>query len=257
MKHSVPAVLAAALFALVLSTFALAEDLSNGTWTIQPARQGNIELELRSEGSGDEEHISAGSYSSPQEIGLQPGDLNSPSHSVHFTIRRDAGTLDFTGTVGDGVGAGHYTYAPNAAYADGVAKRGYDRPTARQQLVATTLDISNAYIDGIIATGVRPSSFAKLIAFRALRVTPQGIRDLRQQFGALDEESVITFTALHIDTAYIKELAAAGYTNLSSHEVTELKALHVDGAYIRRVQAHGYKHPTVQQLVELKALKII
>jgi hypothetical protein len=109
----------------------------------------------------------------------------------------------------------------------------------------------------VIAAGIRPSSFEKTIAFRALGVTPQRIRDMRQQFGSIDEESVITLTALHVDSTYIRELAAAGYTNLSASQLTELKALHVDGAYIRRVQSHGFKHPTVEQLVQLKALHVI
>jgi hypothetical protein len=219
-------------------------------------------------------------------VGLQPGDLQGSSHPVRFTMHRDAGSIDFTGTAGDGVGAGQFTFTPSSAYDDAVAKRGFDRPSIREQLAAATLDISLSYIDAIDATGIHPGSYSKLIAFRALGVTSQSIRELRGQFPDMDEENVITFTALHItpqyasemraagvsgvdahtlvtlralhvDPAYIKELASVGYANLSANDLTELKALHVDAAYIRRVQSHGYKHPTVRQLVQLKAMKIL
>jgi hypothetical protein len=262
----------------------LAENVLSGTWTIQPATTaGHVRLELRSDNERSQHDSS--NYT-PADLGLSASDISAPSHAAHFTMRRDAGSIDFTGTLGDGVGAGHYTFTPSAAYGDALAKRGYARPSIEEQLAATTLDISISYIDSIAATGVKPSEYGKLIAFRALGVTPQSIRDLRGQFGSLDESDVITFTALHItpqyaaemraagvsgvdqhtlvtlralhvDPAYIQELASVGYTNLTANQLTELKALHVDADYIRRVQAHGYKHPTVQQLVQLKALKII
>jgi hypothetical protein len=286
MKQARIPIFAMAFIAILWPSLALGQNTITGTWSIQPASTpGRIELELQTEDtSGRHSHDS--SQFTPQEIGLQPGDLQSSSHPVHFVIRRDAGVVDFTGTAGDGVGAGHFTFTASDSYAGALAKRGIERPSGSEQLAAVTLDISLDYIDSVTATGIRPSSYGKLIAFRALGVTPEGIRDLRRQFGSMDEEDVITFTALHItpqyaaelraagvsdldphslialramhvDTAYIKELASLGYNNLSAQELQELKALHVDAAFIRRVQAHGYKHPSVQQLVELKAMKIL
>jgi hypothetical protein len=287
MKRSRTALFALAFLSALLPVFASAQNAISGTWSIEPAsRQGKIELDLRTDDEFGRGHSHDSSQYTAQDIGLQPSDLSSPAHPVHFTMRRDAGTIDFTGTAGDGVGAGHFTFTPSAAYGDALAKRGFDRPSAREQLAATTLDISVAYIDAIAATGVRPSSYGNLIAFRALGVTPEGIRDLRRQFGNVDEGNVITFTALHItpqyaaemraagvsdldphtlvslralhvDAAYIKELASAGYSNLTGPELEQLKAMNVDASYIRRVRAHGYKHPTVRQLIELKAMKIL
>jgi hypothetical protein len=277
------------IFALVVAALcapiaAPAQSVLTGTWTIQPSSTaGHIRLELRS----DDEHSSENSSKyTPADLGLQASDISGPSHAAHFAMRRDAGSIDFTGTLGEGVGSGHYTFSPSAAYRDALTKRGYGRPGIEEQLAATTLDISLSYIDAITATGVHPSDYGKLIAFRALGVTPQSIRDLRRQFGTMSDGDIITFTALHItpqyaadmraagvtdmdahdlvslralhvDPTYIKELASVGYSNLSADQLTQLKALHVDADYIRRVQSHGYKHPTVQQLVQLKALKII
>ena len=287
MKRSITAIFALVLVTALSGSVVFAQNVTTGTWSVQPASvPGKIELDLRAEDASGSRHDHDSSQFTAQDIGLQPGDLTGASHPVHFTLRRDAGSIDFTGIAGDGVGAGHFTFTPSGTYADAVAKRGYERPDNEHQLAATMLDISISYIDAIAATGIRPSSYDKLIAFRALGVTPQSISELRRQFGSMDEENVITFTALHItpqyaaemraagisdldprslvslralhvDTAYIKELGSLGYSNLSAHELEELKALHVDAAFIRRVQSHGYKHPTVQQLVELRAMRIL
>lgn len=257
MKHSRRALFTFVFLAALIPAIVFAQNVITGTWSIQPAViAGRLELELRTN-TETGHHSHGSSQFTAQDLGLQPSDLEGASHPVNFTMRRDAGSIDFTGTAADGVAAGHFTFTSNPAYGDALAKRGLDRPTGEEQLAAVTLDISLSYIGGISAAGVRPTSYGKVIAFRALGITPQSIRDLRRQFGSLDEDGLVTFSALHITPAYIHELASAGYTNLSANELTELKALNVDGAYIRRVQAHGYKHPTVRQLVELKAMKIL
>jgi hypothetical protein len=255
MKRALAALVTMALAITLLPVVVLAADSTDGTWIIQPARSGEkVQLELRWDGEESDNYNSSFRL---EDLGLQRRDLDSPAHSVHFVVRRDAGTIDFNGSAGDGVGSGRFTFSPSSAYRDAMAKRGYDIPNVREQLAALTLDISLSYTDAIAATGVKPSSYGNLIAYRALGITPQSIADLRRQFGSLGEQDVITFSALHIDAGYIKELASVGYTNLSAHEITELRALHVDADYIRRVQAHGYKHPTVRQLVELKAMRIL
>jgi hypothetical protein len=257
MKYSRTALFALLFLAALTPAIGFAQNVITGTWSIQPANTaGRLELELRTNTeTGHHSHDT--SQFTVHDLGLQPADLEGASHPVHFTLRRDAGSIDFTGTAADDVAAGHFTFTSNPEYGDALAKRGLDRPTGEEQLAAVTLDISLSYIDGITSAGIRPTSYGKVIAFRALGIIPQSIRELRRQFGSLDEEGLITFSALHITPGYIQELASAGYTNLSAHELTELKALNVDGAYIRRVQAHGYKHPTVRQLVELKAMNIL
>jgi hypothetical protein len=280
--------LSALLLAIAVSnTAAVAQNVINGTWAIQPGTSaGQVRLELRYPRPGESDRFEYQHDSSIESLGLRSSDLTSPSHPVHFVLRRDAGELDFNGTLGDGVGAGHYAFTPSGSYADAMASRGIGRPDVRAQLAATLLDASLSYANSMIAAGLRPSSFDKLIAFRALEITPDSVRSLRQAFGPMNEDDVITFTALHItpeyaaqmraagladldahtlvslkalhvDAAYIHDLASLGYDHLSAHELTELKALHVDAQYIRRVQSHGYKHPSIHQLVELKALHII
>lgn len=56
--------------------------------------------------------------------------------------------------------------------------------------------------------------------------------------------------------AYIDELAAVGYTNLTVDQLVQLKALGVTADYIRGIEDAGFHHPSITQLVRLKALDV-
>ena len=257
MKRAIAGIAAFVLIALPTLT-AAAHFAQNGTWTIQAEKAaGQVEIDLRQDGAGEPSRVHDSRDFSMQMLGLQPADLNSAPHPVHFTLRRDAGVIDFTGTMGNGAGAGRYTFTPSAAYAQAIAARGMDRPDEEKEFVAVLLDISLPYMDSIIAAGVRLSSFDKLIPLRALGITAASIQSLQRSFGPMNEDDLITFTALHITPEYATQMRALGVTGLTTHDLVTLKALHVDSEYVRRVQAHGFKHPTAQQLVQLKAMHIL
>ena len=286
MKH-----LASALFSLLLASAALTAayagdgSIRAGTWSISPAdTAGQVQLELRSAGNGGEnesDHSIA-----LARLGLRPSDLEGGSHDVRFALRGEAGQVDFTGSASRGTGAGNFTFSPSASFAQGVSSRGIPAPEDRALLSAVLLDVTLGYIDAIRGSGVQVTRFDRIIALRALGATAQSAAALRSSFGSLDDEELITLTALHVDANYTRDLAASGYRGLTAHDVVTFRALHVDGAYIRAIgdagyrgvsahdlitlkalhidgafirnaQAHGFSHPTIQQLIRLKVMNVL
>ncbi|MGZ3553143.1 MAG: hypothetical protein ACXWNK_13730 [Vulcanimicrobiaceae bacterium] len=265
---------------------AAAQSQMAGTWTIQPARDGYVHLSLRY--MPDATQRATDDYSSDvalATLGLTPAQISGANHDASFSIARDAGTVAFAGTLGQGVGAGHFTFVPSAVYAAELAKRGIDAPGTHGQLAATMLDLRIDYVDAMASAGYPTKSFERLITFRALHITPGYARTLRSAFGDIDEERLVSLSALHVtpqyasdlrnagvtgldarmlvqmkalgvDAAYIKELADAGYPHLSANQLTQLRALHIDKTYINRLESHGMKNLSIEDLVRLKALNI-
>lgn len=214
-----------AAFVLIAAPLAAQTPLT-GTWTIEPSgavHSGMVHLRLRlSRNDSDGNDLALAS------LGLQQRDFDAAPHPASFALTRDAGRIDFSGTLGDGTGSGRFTFSPNPAYAAVMEQHGWSIKGGDYALAAVLLDISRAYADGLLAQGARISSFEHLIALRALGVTSQ----------------------------YAGELAGVGYRSLTDTNLIQLKALGVDAAYVRYLAAHGYRNLSVSQLVRLKALKV-
>jgi hypothetical protein len=205
-----------------------------------------------------------------------------PPSSADFSIRREAGTFHFTGTLGSRGGSGQFTFTPNDAFASGLAARKLKTRDSHELMAAASIDLTLAYIDSIRAAGYPDLSFDNLLAFRAVGVTPQSISESRSLFGQLPAgevistaalhvtpayvqelrsmgigpvtaERAVTFKALHIDKGYIAELARLGYAHMDPQDIVSFKAMHIDAAYLQHLRQHGLKNLTPQQVIEMKA----
>jgi len=83
----------------------------------------------------------------------------------------------------------------------------------------------------------------------AMRLSANAVSTAKQSVGA-------PVTVAANSPAYIDELAAAGYTNLSVDELVQMKAVGVTAGYIRGLEDAGLPHPTVEQLVRLRAIGV-
>ncbi len=243
-----------AVVAVAAFTASANADVAHGTWNIT-ADHGAVQLETRwNSGSGrhDNEHSSAIDAAA---LGISKA-LASPGQHVTFNLHREAGDYAFDGWLGNGEGAGNYTFAPNESFFTALRKRGYDVQTLDYEIAFGNLDITTQYVDEMEALGYK-LEVNKLVAMRALGVTAQYVRDLRSA-GVSDvtQSQVISMRALRVDRAYVDEIAQAGFPHLSANEYVTLKALRVDGAYIRYLRGHGFKNLTVNQVVTMKAERI-
>jgi beta-lactamase regulating signal transducer with metallopeptidase domain len=220
------------------------EDGGPGTWDARPSmKPGYVYLQLR------ELHSSSGSDVPLKQLeGLSAQQLESGSGSVRFTLRRDAGTFTFNGILGGGVGAGTYTFAANPSFATELEKRGFGRPTAKEQYRMARSDVSLAFVDELKAqnyTGVTTSELVRAGDHGVNSDYLRAMSELGYRVGSLD--SLITLRDHGVSPEYVKQLQELGYKKLTVDELRTARDHGVTPEYVRQLADLGYKL-TIEEL---------
>lgn len=164
-----------------------------------------------------------------QTLGIASALASSGTH-VQFRVTREAGDYAFEGWIAHGSGGGTFVFTPNIAFFDDLRKRGFaidsDDPIVKE-MTATDMNITRAYVDDILRSGV-----------------------------TLDFHQLITFRALDIDGAYVRDLGSVGFSHLETRQYITFKALKIDSGYVKYLQAHGMRNLTARQVITAKAEQI-
>jgi hypothetical protein len=246
----------AAAVALLFCSVATAAgaETARGTWNLTNVH-GRLELQLHWRSPDGRDNNDHSSYVDAQALGIANA-LNSSGQHATFASHREAGDFAFEGWLGNGEGAGSYTFTPNDAFFSSLRNRGYDITTMDYKMAFADLDITMNYVNEMESLGFK-GDVSHLIALKALNVSRQYVQDL-QAAGVTDitTSQIISLRAVHVDREYVKEIAGAGFPHLSADQYVTLKAMHVDAAYIRYLRSHGFKNLTVDQVVGMKAQRI-
>jgi hypothetical protein len=159
--------------------------------------------------------------------GVSLAQLQGAGAALTAKMTGEAGELECSGIVHDGVLSGRYRFSPNASFPQKMAAMGFDGITERKQLSFLMLDISTAWVKEMQGLGVTELSTNKLTGLRAL----------------------------HVDANYIHAMAAAGYPELRANKLTEMKAVGVTPERAQEARSLGFQ-PTEQELVQMSIFKI-
>jgi hypothetical protein len=245
---------------------------------------GRINLSLRY-GEGNRQSNHSRTMALADLAGLEPGGLASAETPVRFRLVREAGTTDCSGTSrGGGRGAGTCRFAPDAAFAADLERRGIERPEPEQlfhlamagagrplldelarqgyptpdmsELVALAIHGADVeYLRELDAAGYRAGSLDNLVAFRIHGVTPAYISELAAldvPFRNMAPDDLVGMRIHGVRPEQARELAALGYRNLGAEALTAFAMHGVTPAYIREMAAAGYPDLSVQQLLSLR-----
>jgi len=273
----------AAIAGFMLACAAGAAQSVSGTWDLERATgTQNLKLQVSTGERSYRDHFSDTGHFTAADLGLTDSQIDGASAKAEFGLKRAAGAFTFSGVVGNGRGGGVFTFAPDDAFVQGLSSRGLKPRDDREILAAAIFDLTLPYIDSIYAAGYSHISFDNVLAFRALKVTPQSIAELRSLFGDMPADQVISASAVGVTKAYVDEmrgmgvgnitaqkavefkalgitrsyadsLAKLGFGRLSADQIVQFKALHIDAAYLKHLADHGLKNLTPEQVVELKA----
>jgi beta-lactamase regulating signal transducer with metallopeptidase domain len=89
--------------------------------------------------------------------------LTGPGGPAHYSLKREAGTFDFEGTVRSGVGGGTFSFTPSAAFAEELVKRGFGKPTLVEQGKLAWADVGFAFLDELQAQKYERPTLQQLV----------------------------------------------------------------------------------------------
>ena len=149
--------------------------------------------------------------------------LHSPHSSVAFTLRRDAGTFSFAGSLTLGIGGGEYQFIPDPTYATKLGVLGYEAIEDNELLNMALRDVSLAFASEVKFSGLKDVKLSDL-----LRLKDHGI-----------------------DGEFVRALKSAGVPVLSADDIIKLHDHGVKPEYVARIQSAGYPDLTVDQIIQL------
>ncbi|MGH9523453.1 MAG: hypothetical protein ACRD3E_13075 [Terriglobales bacterium] len=251
---SVRGAMLAAVIALA-GCSALAQQVFSGQWLIDRVNGDSVQFQLTYDRNDSGSYHS--SWSRPEAIaalqGLNATELaSSAGATVHFKLVRDAGAFECEGWARDGKGSGHWTFAPNPAYATELQQRGVSAPSASDQFELAMADVTIALVDELKSAGYH-LDLAGLIRAGHHGVSLEYVRGMKQagyQFGDLDE---LTRMRDHgVTPQYAQEMASYGYKNLSAEDLRHLRDHGITADYLHSLQQAGFKNLTSDEATRLR-----
>lgn len=184
--------------------------------------------------------------------------LNSSTNSAaQFELRRDSGTIYYTGSFGGDFGHGNFRFLPNADFTQGIASMGYADLSAHQLFMMTVHNVSREFINHIHSQGYKNVTVDRLFSLRIHRVTPEFIQALKDVgYNNVSIDDLISMRVHGADAGYIREVKSLGYDNLSGNDVISMRIHKVTVAFIKEMNSLGYNSLSSADLVRLKIHRV-
>lgn len=256
--HAAPDSTSSAVSAPVV-VHAAAQDTFGGTWALRFAEPGEVSATRAADGDSVIVHVALrtpglNTFYIPASRfeGLGAAQIASSSGElVRFRLPHDAGTFTFNGAFRRGQGTGDFTFAPDPAFADALARRGIVRPTPAQQFSLARHDVSLAYVDELAAQGYprpTPNSLDRAGMSGADLEYLREMGTLGYRLGTLD--ALVSLSNNGVDPAYVRELASLGYSGLSADELRRLRSQGVTADTIRRMNDRAERRLSREELAD-------
>lgn len=111
---------------------------------------------------------------------------------------------------------------------------------------------------GAVAADERETDRAvdRAIELKAINIDPRTAQALQNALPGrrLDTDDLAALQATHVTPEYIREMRAAGYTNIDVEDLAGARSLGVDGEFARRMQREFGGLPSLDRLMQLRVL---
>jgi hypothetical protein len=229
-------------------------------FTLEPEHNnsGKIQARFSDRTRGPDRNTWSTGFMPSDLIGLEVSSFHNPgSRPLHFSIVREAGRLDCSGSGGEGYAHGNCRFTADPGFAQLLASRGVGRPTREQAFALMAVNAHRDMIEAVGTASYPTPTMEDVIALSALRVDGRYITEMsRAGYRPSSIHSLIEFKALGISPEWIGGFARVGYANLPGDGLVQMRALNITPEFIAGYQRIGYRNLPVDTLVQLKALNI-
>jgi len=231
------------------------EDRNEGSWfaTIKGEK---IRIEFRND---DDDH----NWSNNDSFLISEFSALPKDQKGEFTLKREAGTMLFTGKFDGNQGYGHYKFTPDKAFTSYLTQAGVTEIEDNDQLAFFTLNVTKAYVSMLKENGYSHLSKNDVISMAALKVDGPFIKEWKQNGYKLDPNELVSAKAMGVNSEYVSEIKKAGYPDISFNQLISFKAQGIDGKYIGSLKKAGAKKdggeahlPSADDISSYKALNV-
>jgi len=204
-------------------------DETEGAWfaTIKGEK---VRIEFKSD---DEDH----NWSSSSEFNLSDFSALPKDKKGDFTLKREAGSILFTGRFEGNDGYGHYKFTADKDFVAYLKSQGINDIEDGDSFAFFVINVTKEYLGMLQRNGYKDLSKDNLISMAALKVDEPYIKALKEHgYNDLSVNDLVSGKALHVTPEYIQEIHNAGYKSISFNELISFKAQHIDGKYIAGIK---------------------
>jgi hypothetical protein len=241
----------------LFSGSAAAHDSVEGKWAgqLRPDNRINLSHTVRSKLSNKRFHDSS-TMPLDNLSGLASAN-SSTSSAVQFELRRDSGTIYYTGSFGGGGGQGDFRFLPNADFAQEMGAMGYKDLSVDHFFMMAVHDVNREFINQIKAFGYNDVTVDQLFSMRIHHVTPDFIQSLKDAgYSNVTVDNLISMRIHGADVEYIREVKSLGYDNLSGDQIISMRIHKVTVPYIKEMRSLGYNDLSAGDLVRLRIHRV-
>jgi hypothetical protein len=225
--------------------FHFTNDQTEGAW-FATIKAENVRMEFKSD---DDEH----NWSSSSDFKLSEFSALPRDTKADFTLKREAGTILFSGKFEGNDGYGHYKFTADNDFTTFLKGQGIEDIETGDSFAFFILNVSKSYLEMLHSNGYKDISKSDLISMAALKVDEPYIKMWKENgFNDLTPNQLVSGKALHVTSEYVAEIRKAGYKDLSFDELISFKAQHIDAAYINSIKKAKLKKKAVAPLKRRK-----
>lgn len=149
-----------------------------------------------------------------------------------FTLKREAGTMHFTGKFEGDRGMGTYKFSADKDYRTTMSKEGVDLKNDEDFLVFFMINVKVSYVQMLKKNGYNDLDKDQIIPLAALDVNEAYIASIKKAIPDIDLDNLVPFKSLGIDKTFIEEIKNSGYKDVSASNIIALKSQGIDAKYI-------------------------